>query len=83
MTSTQIVALALVLVAISDVMIWFLLLKPIHKRNTAQIAVLPPEEKAAMLKKQRSLSLIGLGMAFWCVIALAIAYYLWNNPDTF
>ena len=83
MTTAQIAALAFIFIAITDAVLCYAWLLPKLKKDEAPevLALLTPEEKEKAKQKHKSTNIIKVVMDIWIVLALAIAYFLWNNPD--
>lgn len=85
MTTAEYLAIALVFVAISDFLLCYAWLLPKMRKGDAPeiMALLSPEEKERAKQKHKSIKKLKALMDCWVVVALAIAYFLWQNPEIF
>lgn len=83
MTLAQIFAILLVIVAISDFLLcYFWLLPKIRKNQMPQLLeFLAADKRQQAEQQQKTIKKLKALMDMWVVIALAIAYFLWTNPD--
>ena len=67
MTTAQTVAIIIAVIALSDLLVGYLWLLPKMRAREIDAGIQP--------KKLRGI------LDIWIVLALAIAYFLWNNPS--
>lgn len=83
MTTAQILAIALVLCAAADFILGYVWLIPKLRDTKDHNPMIEPLKRETNEKQRRVIKLIKAALDIWAVIALAFAYFLWNNPDSF
>lgn len=85
MTTAQIIAMVLVFVALIDAVVGYMWLLPKLRKDAAPkiSAKLTTNKKDEGANKQKAVRVVRAAIDCWVVIALALAYFLWNNPNSF